>query len=51
MKQKELVKQLYEACLEHDREKQLLLQIEEYAKVFKHKEKQKPFNPKWTVIR
>ena len=51
MKQKNLVKEMYKACLDHDRERQLELGQKEFQKVFKHKQDEKPFNVKWTVIR
>ncbi len=51
MKQKDLVTELYKACLEHNDEKMKKLCIKEFEKIIKHKEKGKKFTPKWTVTR
>ena len=50
MKQRKLVSKVYEACLDHDVEKQRELRIKEFEKIVKHKAKGKPFNSKWTVV-
>lgn len=51
MKQKKLVKEVYKACLDHDKEKLEKLLLEEFKKIFERKKEGKDFNPRWTVIR
>ena len=51
MKQSKLVKKMYQACLEHDKDRQRELTLIEYNKIFKHKHAGKYFTPKWTIIR
>jgi len=51
MKQKNLVKQMYQACLDNDTEAIIELRKKEFEKVVKHRDKKKAFNGKWTVIR
>jgi hypothetical protein len=51
MKQKKLIQEIYEACLSHDNARLLELQIKEYHKIFKRKEKGKSVaKPKYTLI-
>ncbi len=51
MKQRKLVARLYQACLDHDAEKQLDLCKKEFAKILKHRAQGKPFDTKWTLVR
>jgi hypothetical protein len=51
MKQNKLVKKIYQACVDHNIEKQQELRQKEFAKIFKHKAAGKPFDAKWTVVR
>ena len=51
MKQRKLVREVYTACLGHDAEKLAQLQKQEFRKIFEHRDKGKPFDPKWTVVR
>ena len=51
MKQKKLLKELYQACVRHDVEKQKELYLKELHKIFKHRAEGKSFGPKWTAVR
>jgi len=51
MKQSKLITKVYQACLDHDAEKQQELRRKEFAKIIKHKSQGKPFNGKWTLVR
>lgn len=51
MKQKKLVKEVIEACLNGDNEKIYDLRMEEFKKIIKRKEKNKPFSTRWTIVK
>lgn len=51
MKQKKLVKEVFNACLSGDNEKIMSLRVAEFKKILKHKEKNKPFSARWTIIK
>lgn len=51
MKQKNLVKNLYEACFNHDVDKIKQLRSKEFQKIFKRKQEGKTFDTRWTVVR
>jgi hypothetical protein len=50
MKQKKLLRRLYQACLDHNEEELSKLRREEFCKIFKHRDKNKHFSPKWTIV-
>jgi|GEM_PF-716415 hypothetical protein len=50
MKQDKLVKKVYQACLEHDADKELRLLRKEFRKIFKRRDEGKTFSSKWTVM-
>ena len=50
MKQSKLVTTVYQACIDHDAEKQLELRKKEFAKIIKHKAAGKSFDTKWQVV-
>jgi hypothetical protein len=51
MKERKLISEMYKACIEHDvgREKDLFRK--QMKKIFKRKEKDKPFDTKWVIVR
>jgi len=49
MKQGELVRQMYQACLNRDAEGQRRLFQQEITKIIKRRQAGKRFNSKWTV--
>jgi len=51
MKQKTLVQEVYQACLDNNQEKLDKLRKTEFKKIFKHKESGKSFDTKWTLVR
>ena len=52
MKQRQLIHEMYAACLAHDDDRLLELQTKEFRKIIKRKQKGKSVSkPKYTVIR
>jgi len=50
MKQRKLLQELYKACLTQNNKKIAEIQSEEFRKIFKHRDKGKPFGAKWTIV-
>ena len=50
MKQRNLVKELYRACLDNDLERIQELRQPELQKTLKRRAKNKQFDAKWTVV-
>lgn len=51
MKQSKLVREVYQACFDHNDKRLAQLKKMEFAKILKRKAEGKPFTPKWTLVR
>jgi hypothetical protein len=50
VKQKKLVREMYQACVKNDVEKLSQLRKKEFKKILKHKTQCKKFQSHWTVV-
>jgi hypothetical protein len=50
MKQTKLIRKVYQACIDHDAERQQKLRRKEFVKIVKHKAAGKAFDTKWTLV-
>jgi hypothetical protein len=50
MRQKKLVRELYQAVLTHDQARVQQLRREEFLKIFRRRARGKSFTPRWTVV-
>lgn len=50
MRQKKLVRKLYQASITHDAQRVQKLHREEFLKIFRRRAQSKTFTPKWTVV-
>jgi hypothetical protein len=51
MKQRNLVKKVYEACVTHNLEALAQLRKQEFEKIIKRKSEKRNFNTRWTVVK
>ena len=50
MKQDKLIREVYQACINHNAKKQQELRQKEFAEIVKHKAQGKPFTTMWTIV-
>lgn len=50
MKQKKLLKQLYQACVAHDADRLTELRKQEFFKILKRRAEGRPFTGRWHVV-
>ena len=51
MKQRKLVKKVYQACIDHDDERLAELRKHEFEKIIRRKEEGRKFTSRWSVVR